>query len=124
LHVASSHGLPRLVAKLLKNGAKVDQIDGRGWAPLARAVEGGHESVVRLLLENGAEADSKSKSLSIAATDKHERYESLTKPFLKKDAEAYPGDNSRVPERPVAQTNRIGTMLLRSSSSGQLVISS
>jgi hypothetical protein len=57
----SSHGLPRLVAKLLKHGAKVDQIDERGWAPLARAVEGGHESVVRLLLET---AQKQTRSLS------------------------------------------------------------
>jgi ankyrin repeat protein len=59
LHIASTHGFHRLVAKQLEAGVEVDPFDSMTCTPLERAAEGGHESVVRLLLEHGADVDSK-----------------------------------------------------------------
>jgi ankyrin repeat protein len=59
LHIASTHHLHRLVAKQLEAGVEVDPFDAMSCTPLERATEGGHEHVVRLLLENGADVDSK-----------------------------------------------------------------
>jgi hypothetical protein len=69
LHVASSHGLQRLVAKLLEIGAEAYQTDDRGWSPLARALERVQESVAILLLEIDTGVDSKSPHKKQAATE-------------------------------------------------------
>jgi ankyrin repeat protein len=45
--------------KPLKKGTELDSKDRRGRTPLSWAAENGHEAVVKLLLEKGAELDSK-----------------------------------------------------------------
>jgi len=44
-----------VVRLLLNNGANPESKDASGWTPLSWASENGHESVVRLLLEKGAD---------------------------------------------------------------------
>lgn len=59
LHVGSRHGLLSLVAALiLKPGTNTEPKDNDGRTPLSLAAEAGHEGVVRLLLEKGADIES------------------------------------------------------------------
>ena len=53
---AAQEGRLSLVELLIKGGADLDGIDGKGYTPLQRASENGHEAVVRLLIDNGADA--------------------------------------------------------------------
>jgi ankyrin repeat protein len=62
LHLAARCGLPYLSQRLLESGSgdkivKVDSKDGYGREPLSYAAEGGHEAVVKLLVEAGADVD-------------------------------------------------------------------
>lgn len=52
LHVAASFGKPKLVTFLISSGSNPNLLDGEGYTALFRAVECGHEAVVRVLLEN------------------------------------------------------------------------
>jgi ankyrin repeat protein len=95
LHIASAHGLHRLVVKLLDNVVEVDKFDDICRTPLVRATEGGNESVVRLLLDNGADVDSKQPNqnrtpLSRASKGEDELHESLAEQLSEKVAEIDP----------------------------------
>ncbi|KAF1962050.1 ankyrin [Byssothecium circinans] len=82
LHLAASSGLVHLCEGLLSWTGKekvipVDSKDDRGWTPLSLAAYGGHEAVVKVLVErNDVEADSKDSNgrtpLSWAAEGGHE----------------------------------------------------
>lgn len=53
LHVASRYNLPRALDALLSLGGKADPEDGNGRTPLSWAIEEGHETIVRMLIERG-----------------------------------------------------------------------
>ena len=59
-----------------------------GWTPLSQAAWGGHEAVVKLLLEKGANLESKDQNgwtpLSLAAEKGHE---AVVKLLLEKDTD-------------------------------------
>jgi hypothetical protein len=60
LHVGSRHGLTSTVAMaIVRNHTDVDPKDSHGRTPLSWAAENGHEAVVKLLLEKGADIESK-----------------------------------------------------------------
>jgi ankyrin repeat protein len=59
VHFAAYFGLREAMITLLKNGHDPDSKDNYGRTPLSRAVENGHQTVVKLLLEKGAELESK-----------------------------------------------------------------
>ncbi len=54
--LAASEGNASVARKLIQWGAHVNQQDKTGRTALMYASETGHDAVVRLLLENGAEA--------------------------------------------------------------------
>ncbi|RBQ74161.1 hypothetical protein FVER14953_08346 [Fusarium verticillioides] len=58
LHIAAYFGLAALVENLLDRGAAVDIVDRTGRTPLSYAAEQGHEAIMIMLLERGAEVDS------------------------------------------------------------------
>jgi ankyrin repeat protein len=65
------------VEALVKNGQYPDLKDNFGRTPLLWAAEKGHKVVVKLLLENGAELETKDENysqtpLSLAAEEGHE----------------------------------------------------
>ena len=97
LHLASFFGIVPLTRKLLRKGWKillspysyVNKRDSRGWTPLSYAAENGHEAVVKLLLEKGAELETKDlhygrTPLLYAARNGHE---AVVKLLLEKGAE-------------------------------------
>ena len=109
LHLASFFGIVPLTRKLLRKGWKsllnpysyVDKRDSRDWKPLCYAAYNGHEAVVKLLLEKGAELEIKDESngrtpLSWAAERGHE---AVVKLLLEKGAELETKDknNGRTP---------------------------
>jgi hypothetical protein len=55
VHVAAYFGLREAIMALLKNGHDLDTKDNGGRTPLSWATEKGHEAVVKLLLEKGAD---------------------------------------------------------------------
>src|SRR5436305_14807866 len=59
VHLAAYFGLTGAIMALLKNRHNPDVKDTYGRTPLWRAAENGHEAVVKLLLEKGAELESK-----------------------------------------------------------------
>ena len=62
VHVAAYFGLGGTITGLLKNRYNPDLQDSYGRTPLSWAAEGGHEAVVKLLLEaGGVDVDSKDK---------------------------------------------------------------
>ncbi len=54
LHAAALRGDPRTLNETLSAGANVDATDARGQTALLLAVQGGHTTVARLLLDRGA----------------------------------------------------------------------
>jgi len=77
VHLAAYFGLREAMTALLKNGNDLDVKDTTGRTPLLWAAKKGHEAMVRLLLEKGAELESKDKiygqtPLSWAAKNGHE----------------------------------------------------
>jgi ankyrin repeat protein len=81
LHIVSRYNLMTLLSAILESlgdgDTEADAKDEYGLTPLSWAAREGHESVVRLLLERGAELDSKSSfdgktPLSLAAREGHE----------------------------------------------------
>ena len=51
IHIASAYNLSRALYDILKQGVKANPRDGDGRTPLLVAVEKGHETVIRMLLE-------------------------------------------------------------------------
>ena len=89
LHLAAYFGLKEAMITLLENGHNLNSKDSYGRTPLSWAAENGHEAVVKLLLEKGAELETKDKDygqtpLSYAASRGHE---ALVKLLLEKGAE-------------------------------------
>jgi hypothetical protein len=89
VHLAAYFGLTGVIMALLKNRHNPDIKDTYDRSPLSWAAENGHEAVVKLLLEKGAELESKDKRwgrtpLSWAAEKGHE---AVVKLLLKKGAE-------------------------------------
>ena len=77
LHTAVRNRLPTAAEMLLTAGANVNERDQEGRTPLSWAAEGGHQTMVKLLLETGkADVDSKDRNgrtpLSLAAEGGHE----------------------------------------------------
>ncbi|KAF5682111.1 ankyrin protein [Fusarium denticulatum] len=68
LHIAAYFGLENIVQKLLLTCSQADLTDDYNRTPLSYAAEQGHETVIKLLIDNGADRDSR-------GTDKyqHER---------------------------------------------------
>ena len=66
LHLASEAGRDTAVISLLLGaGAAVQARDSRNYSPLHKAAEGGTPSVVRALLQAGAEVDARAKGFSV-----------------------------------------------------------
>jgi ankyrin repeat protein len=92
VHLAAYFGLTGVIMTLLKNRHNPDVKDTNGQTPLSWAAENGHEAVVKLLLEKGAELESKDifgrtrgrTPLSLAAEKGHK---SVMKLLLEKIAE-------------------------------------
>ena len=59
VHLAAYFGLTRVIMALLKNRYNPDVKDTYGRTPLSWAAVNGHEAMVKLLLEKGAELESK-----------------------------------------------------------------
>lgn len=57
LHQAAEHGLNKIVALLIKKGAKVDAKNEFDRTPLFSAIRAGHQSCVRHLLKAGADVN-------------------------------------------------------------------
>ena len=95
LHLAAYLGLTGVLMALLKNGQDLNVKDGSDRTPLSWAVEQGHEAVVKLLLEKGAELESEDKEygrtpLSRAAENGNE---AVVKLLIEKGAEMESKDN-------------------------------
>lgn len=76
LALAAHFGLTELVSVLLRDGATIESSDSYGFRALHRAVEGGHENLVKVLLESGADIEAEidepgRTSLHIAAKNSH-----------------------------------------------------
>ena len=74
VHLVAYFGLNEVMTALL-NGHDLDSKNNYGRTPLSYAAENGHEAVVKLLLEKGAEVETKSDGqtpLSYAAKNGHE----------------------------------------------------
>ena len=89
VHLAAYFGLTGVVMALLKNRHNPDVKDTYGRTPLWLAAEQGHEAVVKLLLEKGAELEAKDEGgggtpLGRAAEQGHE---AVVKLLLEKGAE-------------------------------------
>jgi hypothetical protein len=89
LHLAAYFGVNAVVRLLRENKADVDAKDGWGRTPLSWAAENGHEAAVKLLLDKGAELETKDTKygqtpLSWAAENGHE---AVVKLLLDKGAE-------------------------------------
>ena len=77
VHLAAYFGLTEATTALLKNSHDPDSKDSNNRTPLSWAAERGHEAVVKLLLEKGAELETNDKgygrtALSWAAENGHE----------------------------------------------------
>jgi len=55
LMAAAAEGLTDIVTVLLSGGARVNDVDPRGWTALHCAAEEGYETICRLLLDSGAD---------------------------------------------------------------------
>jgi ankyrin repeat protein len=98
LRSASENGQEEIVKLFLAmDGVEADSKDYDGWTPLQRAAQNGHAAVVKLLLEKGAELESKDKwysykrtALSCAAENGHA---AVVKLLLEEGAELELKDN-------------------------------
>ncbi|KAF5576273.1 ankyrin protein [Fusarium pseudocircinatum] len=59
LHIAAYFGLENIVQKLLLTCSQADPTDDTNRTPLSYAAEQGHETVIKLLIDNGADRDSR-----------------------------------------------------------------
>ncbi|KFZ20700.1 hypothetical protein V502_03054, partial [Pseudogymnoascus sp. VKM F-4520 (FW-2644)] len=89
LHLAAYFGLKDAVNSSLRTGQSAHLKDSSGRTPLSWAARNGNEAVAKLLLENGAEVDTKDATsgrtpLSFAAEEGHE---AVAKLLLEKGAE-------------------------------------
>lgn len=57
LHDAASKGLEQTIQRLLDQGASINALDREGSTALQLAIRNGHERVVKLLLDRGADVD-------------------------------------------------------------------
>ena len=96
LHIASRFGLSSVVSCILKQGTRNAEIEARdedGGTPLHHAAEGGHEAIVRYLLENRAQNDPSDKwsntPMHLAAEGGHKGVVHL---LLEAGAAVDPGD--------------------------------
>jgi ankyrin repeat protein len=88
VHLAAYFGLQEEMTALLENGHDLNSKDSSGWTPLSYAAEKGQGAVVKLLLEKGAELETKDNNygrtpLSWAAWDGHK---AVVKLLLEKGA--------------------------------------
>ena len=67
MHVSAFEGNLQLVKHLLDRGINVDQIDNIGLTPLIYAATHGHNDVIKLLINHGADINHVNK-VSIAFT--------------------------------------------------------
>ena len=89
VHLAAYFGLTGMIMALLENRDHLNVKDGSGRTPLSWAAENGHKAVVELLIEKGAEIESKDDvfgqtSLSLAVKNRHE---AVVKLLIEKGAE-------------------------------------
>jgi hypothetical protein len=70
VHLAAYFGLGEVVGVLLKSRYDLDSKDSNGQTPLSWAASNGHEVVVKLLLDKGAELESKDKSYGSAGSSR------------------------------------------------------
>ena len=88
VHLAAYFGLIGVIMALLRNRDNPFVEDGWGRTPLIWAARNGHEAVVKLLLEKGAQMDSKDKynqtALLLAVQNGHE---AMVKMLLKEGAD-------------------------------------
>jgi ankyrin repeat protein len=94
LHRAAFSGSPRAVELLLQRGAEVNACDGAHLTPLHKSLLNKPDvNVVRLLLENGANAevedDEGQTPFQIASSKELSGITRLFKPFLSKDCKDY-----------------------------------
>jgi len=82
LHRAAFRGNSVAVAYLIKKEAKIDAEDKLGETPLHYAVRGAHESVVRKLMEAGADCRKKGESGSPLEIAQREKYEEIERVLL------------------------------------------
>ncbi len=100
VHIAAFFGLREAMMALLENGHDSDPPDSHGRTPLSYTASRGHEAVGKLLLEKGAELETKDSEysqtpLSWAAQKGHE---AVVKLLLEKGAELESKDSySRTP---------------------------
>ena len=88
LHIAENFGLELIVRSLLTNeGINVDTKDDEyGQTPLWRNEMYGYEAVVKLLLEEGADVESKSnKGQTLLCRAARNRHETVVKLLLEKE---------------------------------------
>ncbi|KAF7979104.1 hypothetical protein HWV62_43632 [Athelia sp. TMB] len=105
LYYASSYGLQEVVNHLLKTGANVNARSGEYGSALAVASFVGHCSIVRELLENGAEVDAQCKHGTALQIASHQGHDIVVQLLLENGAE-------------VDEQCGSGTALLRASSGG------
>ncbi|KAM0521165.1 hypothetical protein ACHAPE_002638 [Trichoderma viride] len=97
VHLAAYFGLT-CIASLLKNGHDAGARDSNGRTPLWWAIDNEHEAIVRLLLENGADIETKDQHMDrgtplLQATEKG--HEAIVRLLLEKGADIKAKDYSR-----------------------------
>jgi len=85
LHYAAAEGNIELAAKLLDNGADVNQRDWFGMTPLHHAAKHGDEDIVELLCRRGADLslldDTNNTALQVALDNDHRHLQQLLDPL-------------------------------------------